>query len=65
MDLTPKTLSDIAGISQSHASMILSGKRAPSLQKALLIYTKTGQKFGILDTLDEDMIDRLRLKVAA
>jgi transcriptional regulator with XRE-family HTH domain len=65
MELTPKALSDAGGISQSYASMILSGDRTPSLEIALRIYDQTGQQFGILKGLSDSAIDELRGRAAA
>lgn len=38
-----------AGLSESYASQISSGKRSPSLRLALEIYRKTGLKYGQLE----------------
>lgn len=64
MEIAPKTLSDVAGISQSHASMILGGTREPSLSVALRIYDATGKQFGILKGLSPDTIADLRRQAA-
>ena len=61
---TPTELSKAADISLSHASMILSGSRSPSLGKALQIYDRTGLRFGILEGLTPEEIEPLRRKVA-
>lgn len=53
------------GISRGHAYDIVAGRQEPSLKTALLIYDKTGEKFGLLEGQDDDFIDRLRLKAAA
>lgn len=65
MDITPKSLSEVAGISQSHASMILSGDRDPSLRIALRIYDRLGAQYGILKGLSKETIEELRPKAAA
>ena len=57
-------MSEVAGISLGHASMILSGDRKPSLKVALDIYDKTGRQFGILEGLNADAIEQLRRQAA-
>lgn len=60
MDISPTKLSQDTGISLSFASMLLAGKRQPSLGKALMIYDTTGLKFGLLANLTPREIDKLR-----
>ena len=64
MAVTTSDLRDAANISQSHAHMILSGDRQPSLAVALKIYDATGQQFGILKGLSPDTIAEIRKQAA-
>ena len=56
---SPRELRDATGISQSYASMILSGDRTPSLALAVSIYRKTGRKFGPISQASEEDIEVL------
>jgi hypothetical protein len=56
---------DAAGISRTHAYDIIAKREAPSLKVAFDIYDGTGEKFGILEGLDEGTIEKLRPKAAA
>ena len=58
--MTPTELSEAAGISQSYASMILSGDRKPPLGRALAIYDKTGLQFGPLTGKTPEQVEKLR-----
>ena len=56
------TISDLraaVGISQSYASMILSGDRQPSLPLAIRMFRETGWRHGVLAPLSETEIDVL------
>ena len=63
MDLGATKLSELAGISLGHASMILSGDRQPSLAVALRIYDATELQFGILKGLPKETVEQLRPNV--
>lgn len=52
----PKELSEAAGISQSYASMILSGNRIPPRSLAIHILRKTGHRLDCLDGLSDEAI---------
>ena len=65
MDWTASRLSEAAEISLSHASMILSGGRNPSLQVAFRIYDTTGLQFGLLKGLDKATVESIREQRAA
>lgn len=54
-----------AGISRTHAYDILAGREQPSLKTAFQIYDATGERFGLLKDLNEDVIEQLRPKAAA
>lgn len=54
--LTVTALKDAAGISQSYASMILSGTRRPSRALAIHIFRKTGWRHDLLDGLTDEQI---------
>jgi len=56
---TPNALREAAGISQSYASMILSGNRIPPRPLAIHILRKTGWRHSVLGGLTEQQIDLL------
>ena len=59
---SPPTISELreaTGISQSYASMILSGVRPPSRGLAVHIFRKTEWRHSILDGLSDEEIDLL------
>lgn len=60
MSNTP-LISDLreTGISQSYASMILSGARQPSRPLAIHIFRKTGWKHPLIADLTEEQMDVL------
>lgn len=64
MALTYKELAAKAGISESYATQLLDGTRKGSLELALQIYDRTGERFGILVGLSEDAIGELRRRAA-
>lgn len=45
-----------AGISQSYASMILSGQRSPSRPLAIHIFRKTGWRHSLIADLSDEQI---------
>jgi len=58
--MKPTELSDKTGISVPYASQILKGERFPSLEVALMIYDRAGQKFGPLKGLTKREIETAR-----
>ena len=58
---TPRTteLAKAAGISKSHASDILNGKRNPSRALAIHIMRKTGWRHSVIASLTDAQIDLL------
>lgn len=48
-----------AGISESYASLIANGRRAPSQPLAIEIFRKTGMKLGPIASASDDDIDVL------
>lgn len=57
--LSPKDLSEAAGISRSHASMILGGRRKATTSIALDVFRKKGIRLGLLADLTDADLDRL------
>ncbi len=56
---TIDALREATGISQSYASMILSGTRPPSRALAIHILRQTGWRHSLLDGLTDDQIETL------
>lgn len=56
---SPKELREATGISQSYASMIASGDRAPSRPLAIHIFRCTGWKHSLIADLTDEQIDVL------
>ena len=56
---------EAAGISRTHAYDIIAKREAPSLAVAFKIYDATGERFGLLDGLDQITVEKLRPKAAA
>lgn len=54
--LSPKDLSEAAGISPSYASMILNGQRDWTRPIALAVFRRTGSRFGPLVGASDDEI---------
>jgi hypothetical protein len=52
-------LREATGISQSYASMILSGSRAPKRALAIRIFKSTGWRHSVLEGLTDEQIDVL------
>jgi transcriptional regulator with XRE-family HTH domain len=59
MEPKQSDLIDKAGISQTYASLILNGKRAPSRALAIHIFRTTGWRHHILADLSDDQISML------
>lgn len=57
--LTPSALKEAVGISQSYASMILTGERKLQLPLAIEIFRKTGHKLGPVEKATDEEIDTL------
>lgn len=55
----PKDLVDAAGISQSYASMILSGERTPARPLAIHIFRKTGWRHASIVALTDRQMKTL------
>lgn len=53
---TPKELREATGISQSYASMILSGERTPARSLAILIFRKLGWRHDSIAGLSEEQM---------
>ena len=59
IDLEPKKLVEVAGISPSHASNILNGKRGASPEIALAAFRAFGVRLGLLAQMSDDDIAKL------
>lgn len=59
MEITPTALAEKAGISIPYASQLINRVRRPGYKHALVLWRKTGIKFGDLDCLDDEMVARL------
>lgn len=59
IDLEPKKLVEVAGISPSHASNILNGKRGASAEIALAAFRATGVRLGLLAQMSDEDIAKL------
>lgn len=62
--LSAQQISDVAGISRTHAYDILAERERPSLSVALSIYEATGYKFGLLKGLSDSSIADLKRQAA-
>ncbi len=58
-DLEPKKLAEAAGISPSHASNILNGKRGASPDIALAAFRSFGLRLGLLAQMSDEDIAKL------
>lgn len=58
-DLEPKKLVEAAGISPSHASNILNGKRGASPEIALAAFRAFGVRLGLLAQMSDEDIAKL------
>lgn len=56
---SPKQLCEVTGISQSYASMILSGERSPARSLAIHIFRKTGWRHDSIAELSDEQIQLL------